>query len=97
MILKNRADIFIDYDEDLKDYIKSKKLNPEEHLVNPSHISGDYIYTCFKKDSEGKKLAQQFDQKMNELFKSGDLKKIYLKYNREKNYQKIIQKKRVAL
>ncbi len=97
MILKNRADVFIDYDEDLKDYIKSRKLNPEEHLVNPSHISGEYIYVCFKKDLTGKKLIQQFDQKMNELFKSGELKKIYLKYNREKNYQKVIQKKRAAL
>ncbi len=93
MVLKRRADILIDYDEDLKDYIKSRKLNPTEHNVEPSSISGDYIYVCFKKNKEGESLAEQFDQKMNQMYKSGELKKIYLKYDREKNYQKVISKK----
>ncbi len=93
MILKKRADILIDYDEDLKDYIKSRKLDPNEHVVVPSSISGDYIYVCFKKNPKGESLAEKFDQKMNQLYKSGELKKIYLKYEREKNYNKVILKK----
>ncbi len=93
MVLKHRTDILIDYDEDLKDYIKSRKLNPREHIVEPSSISGDYIYVCFKKNKQGESLAEQFDQKMNQLYNSGELKKIYLKYDREKNYDTVIQKK----
>lgn len=93
MVLKQRADILIDYHEDLKDYIKSRKLDPLEHVVEPSSISGDYIFVCFKKNQQGESLAEQFDQKMNQLYKSGELKKIYLKYDREKNYDKVIQKK----
>lgn len=93
MVLKNRADVLLDYHEDLKDYIKSRKLDPQEHIVEPSRYSGSFINICFKKNQQGETLAHLFDQKMNQLYKSGELKKIYLKYDREKNYEKVISKK----
>jgi len=91
MILGGRADILIDYDEDLKDYRTQKKLSVLENLISPTDISGGFIYSCFRKDKKNEPLVVQFDQQMNHLQKSGKMKALFQKYDRIKNYNKILE------
>lgn len=93
MVKGGRADVLIDYDQDLKDYIKATKLDPKEHLVSSTDISGGLIYLCFKKDKKYDGLMKAFDQKMEKAFLNGSLKKIFEKHNRLKNYEKVIRER----
>lgn len=89
MIVGGRADILIDYDQDLKDYRLAKNLDEKENLVSPTDISGGFIYLCFRKNEAMKSLMNQFDKKMTDLKKNGSLLKIFKKYDRLKNYKKL--------
>lgn len=89
MVLAGRLDFFIDYDQDLKDYLAKNKLETLGALVSPTDIAGDYIYLCFHKSERGQQLRDRYNQKIKALSKSGALKKIFIKYNRIKNFDKI--------
>jgi polar amino acid transport system substrate-binding protein len=90
MIAGGRADILIDYDQDMRDLRHQLSLADSEFEISPSDISGGYIYLCFKKDSAVDKGIQQFDEKMSSMEKSGKLKAIFLGQGRGKNYDKIV-------
>jgi ABC-type amino acid transport substrate-binding protein len=89
-VMAGRADILLDYDQDLKEYIKIQKLDEKEFMVTPTNISGGKIWLCFGAGEKYNHLAKEFDSKMNQLHKSGDLKKLFLKYNRIKNFEKVL-------
>ncbi len=91
MIIGGRADILIDYDQDLKDYLHKNSLSNTENLITPTEISGGYIYFCMQKDSKYKDILDKFDINMEMLKKSGELRNLFKKYNRIKNYDKIIK------
>jgi polar amino acid transport system substrate-binding protein len=91
MILGGRADILIDYDQDLKDLRTAKKLQESENIVSATDISGGYIYLCFRKGDSMNSQVKQFDEKMNELKKSGELLKLFKKHDRPKNYNKLME------
>jgi ABC-type amino acid transport substrate-binding protein len=91
MIIGGRADILIDYDQDLKDLRLAKKLNADENLVSATEISGGYLYICFRKGEAMDSQVKQFDEKMTSIQKSGLLSQLFSKYNRSKNYNKLLE------
>ncbi len=91
MIIAGRADILIDYEADMKDYLTGKKLVSAENIVSSTDISGGFIYLCFRKGDAMNSNVKLFDDKMETLFKTGALAKIFAKYNRTKNYTQMIK------
>ncbi len=73
LLLNGRIDAFIDYNynkpKQLPDYIKSFQVMPARN-----------IYAAFQKNVQGKALAAQFDEKMEELKRSGKLAEIFGEY-----------------
>lgn len=89
MVLAGRLDFFIDYDQDLKDYINKNNLASKGALVSATDVAGDYLYLCFHKTESGKALRDVYQKRIKALQQTGALKAIFKKYNRLKNYDKI--------
>jgi polar amino acid transport system substrate-binding protein len=95
MVKMGRADILIDYDQDMKDYLKKNSLDAKEHQVVSTPISGGSIYLCVNPKLAGsREFVKSFDEKMDENFKSGALEKIFKKWERLKNFKTLIERKK---
>jgi ABC-type amino acid transport substrate-binding protein len=89
MIIAERADVLIDYDQDIKDRIIQMRINSKEVTVNSTDISGGLIYLCFQNKKHLASTIATFDKKMFEMDQLGKLRTLFLKYDREKNYLKL--------
>jgi polar amino acid transport system substrate-binding protein len=92
MIAAGRADALIDYDADLREKQIKLKLNPKLFHVAKTNLSGGLIYACFAKQEGVHPDAKIFDAGMENLYKTGELRKIFEKYKRIQNFEKIIEK-----
>ena len=82
MVLLGRADYYLD-----NDYQLPQTLKEYEGLYTASEYDTGTVYIedlfmCFTKSPRGQRLAELFDQGMKKLSESGELKKIYAKWNR---------------
>ncbi|MCX6118402.1 MAG: hypothetical protein NT027_12725 [Proteobacteria bacterium] len=92
MIAAGRADALIDYDADLREKQIKLKLNPKMFHVAKTNLSGGLIYACFAKQEGVHPDAKIFDAGMENLYKTGELRKIFEKYKRIQNFDKIVEK-----
>jgi polar amino acid transport system substrate-binding protein len=79
MLDKNRADAYIDALADIEAYIKENK--PDMNIYRVEIIWGDNAYMSFAKTEKSNKLIEIYDQKIIELFKSGELEKFFKKWD----------------
>jgi len=79
MLLLNRVDFLVDYNNTLQKVIK--KVDPSNQLeVVPDVIEGPKYYMMFSNTKRGEKFAEIWDKGMEELHKSGKLQKMYKRY-----------------
>jgi len=74
-----RTDFYIDAQVDIDEYITENKVNMDSYRIET--IWGEKAYMSFSKTEKSKRLIQIYDKRIIELFKSGELKKIFEKYN----------------
>ncbi|VVP15947.1 substrate-binding periplasmic protein [Pseudomonas fluorescens] len=74
MLAQNRADFYIDALTEV-DYVRSRAKDPSQ--LRSTHIAELPLYLCFAKTPNARALAKLFDQRMEVLVKSGELKPIF--------------------
>lgn len=74
MLIHNRADFYIDALTEVDEVIKRAK-DPSQ--LRRTHIAELPLYLCFAKTSKARALMALFDQRMEQLVKSGELKPIF--------------------
>lgn len=87
----DRIDYYIDSLTDLKLYMKDNNLNPANYKIE--NVLSKYMYPRFAKTEKGKTYADMFDQRISELQKNGQLKKLYEKWGYPEYYSALIQQK----
>ena len=82
MVLLGRADYFLDNDYQLALTTKTLegKFSPDEYETATVYVED--LFMCFTKSPRGQQLANLFDQGMKKLAETGELKRIYAKWNR---------------
>lgn len=79
MLKAGRIDSLIEYESDYEKNMQAAKLLLNSFDMYDSGISED-IHVVYKKSSQGEKLRTLWDDRMRELFKSGELKALFEKY-----------------
>ena len=79
MLEKGRTDFYIDALADIEQYIRKNK--PDMNVYQVETVWGENAYMSFSKTEKSKKLIEIYDRKIIEMFKSGELKKIFEKWN----------------
>ncbi len=79
LIEKGRYDFYIDALIDIEQYIRKNKVNTEIYGIGI--IWGEPSYMIFAKTLKSEKLIEIYNRRIIELFKSGELKKIFNKWN----------------
>ena len=74
MLTHNRADFYIDALTEV-DYVVSRAKDPSQ--LRRTHIAELPLYLCFAKTPQARTLMVLFDQRMEQLVKSGELKPIF--------------------
>lgn len=74
MLTHNRADFYIDALTEV-DYVLNRAKDPSQ--FRRTHIAELPLYLCFAKTPQARTLMALFDQRMEELVKSGELKPIF--------------------
>jgi len=79
MLAKNRADAYLDAYTDATAYIKEN--NVDMNLYRMETIGGDKGYMVCKKSRKAEDFIKIYDKRIIELLASGELKKIFDKWN----------------
>lgn len=74
MLTHNRTDFYIDALTEV-DYVLNRAKDPSQ--LRRTHIAELPLYLCFAKTPQARTLMALFDQRMEELVKSGELKPIF--------------------
>lgn len=82
MLQADRFVFFLDAKGDLDALVKNGTL--DSSLFERQTILKLKLYTVFRKDERGKRLAQLFDKGMKRLLESGQLKNMYIDYIKNK-------------
>ncbi|MBF0288153.1 MAG: transporter substrate-binding domain-containing protein [SAR324 cluster bacterium] len=77
MLQKGRLDFFIDAVVDLEDELKNSKIADQFEMKAVMSLN---LYMCFAQTKQGELLRDLFDQGMDKLLKSGELKALYDKW-----------------
>jgi polar amino acid transport system substrate-binding protein len=82
MVLSGRADYYLDNDYQMSQTLKAfeGQYKPSEYATGLVEIED--LFLCCTKSPRGRRLAELFDQGMKKLAISGELTKIYAKWNR---------------
>ncbi len=79
LVEKGRYDFYIDALLDIEQYVRKNKVNMESYHIGI--IWGEPSYMIFAKTLKSAKLIEIYNRRIIELFKSGELKKIFNKWN----------------
>ncbi len=79
LIDKGRADFFLDVLVDMEPYIKANKIDMKPYQLEMIWTSNAYM--SFAKTEKSKKLIEIYDKQIMKMFKSGELKKLYEKWD----------------
>ncbi|MFJ2488219.1 substrate-binding periplasmic protein [Pseudomonas sp. NPDC087639] len=74
MLTHNRADYYIDALTEI-DYVLSRARDPSQFRT--THIAELPLYLCFANTPQARTLMALFDQRMEQLVKSGELKPVF--------------------
>lgn len=74
----DRFDVYLDALIDLNDYIKNNSI--DMNLYQKEVLWSQESYVAFSNTPRSRKLIQTFDQQIQQLFRSGQLEKIYQKW-----------------
>jgi polar amino acid transport system substrate-binding protein len=77
MLIHNRADYYIDALTEV-DYLVSRAKDPSQ--FRRTHVAELPLYLCFADNPKARGLMALFDQRMDVLVKSGQLKPIFAKW-----------------
>jgi len=80
LIEKGRYDFYIDTLLDIEQYVRKNKVDMVE-TYRIETIWGEPSYMIFAKTLKSEKLIEIYNRRIIELFKSGELKKIFNKWN----------------
>lgn len=81
---KDRFDVFLDADFDMKDAIERFKVDTSEYGF--SEIFRFELYPGFRNDERGKLLKEIWDREFKVLLDNGSLKKLFIKHKLEEYY-----------
>ncbi len=81
MLEKGRLDFFLDTEQELNEALKKNIIPVENFQVET--IFRLNVYLAFAENEKGQKLMNVFDEKMEILVKSGELKPLYKKWNKK--------------
>lgn len=74
MLTHNRADFYIDALTEIE-YVRNRAKDPSQ--LRSTHIAELPLYLCFAKTPQARALMALFDQRMEQLVNSGELKPIF--------------------
>jgi polar amino acid transport system substrate-binding protein len=89
MVASGRADVFVDYVEDMEKLVPKLKVDMKKFAFAKSSIPGGYTYVCFRDSDAGRALAKKFDENLAKLDAEHKLKTIYEKYGYGSFYEQI--------
>jgi len=76
---KGRYDFYIEALLDIEQYIRKNHVNMDNYRIET--LWGEYAHVLFAKTAKSQKLIEIYDRRIVELFKSGELKKMFDKWN----------------
>ncbi|GBC62113.1 ABC transporter substrate-binding protein [Desulfonema ishimotonii] len=79
MLDKGRTDFFIDALVDINQYIKKSRVDMSPYRIEI--LWGEPSYMSFAETGKAEKLMKIYDKRIIELFKSGELKKLFDKWD----------------
>lgn len=79
LLEKDRTDVYLDALIDIQRYIKKYKIDMSPYRVET--VGEDKGYMVFSKSEKSEKLIEIYDKNIKELFKSGELKKLFEKWD----------------
>ncbi len=80
LIERGRADVFLDYETDIKHEAMNLNFNLDKDYEIKEAKIGNKLYVAFAKTEKSKDLIGIFDNKMALLSKTGEIEKIYVKW-----------------
>lgn len=80
MLNLNRADVLIDYEQEIR--LAAKEANINLNTTYKMHVikKGNKLYLAFSNTPRGRYLSKIFDQQMESLASTGAIKEIYAKW-----------------
>ncbi|MDM8537022.1 transporter substrate-binding domain-containing protein [Desulfobacterales bacterium HSG17] len=79
MVVKGRTDFYLDVLADFENYIKNNNIDMEHYGIE--NVWNENTYMSFANSEKSKKLIEIYDKRIITLFQSGELKKIFEKWN----------------
>jgi len=79
MLNMERTDVYLDAFVDVRSFIKKNKVDMTPYQME--FIFGEIGYMAFSKSEKSEKLTAIYDKRIIELFKSGELKNIFKKWD----------------
>ncbi len=79
MLEKGRADVYLDAFADIQSYVRKNHIDMSSYRMET--VFSDKGYMAFSKSEKSAKLVEIYDKRITELFKSGELKKVFEKWN----------------
>lgn len=80
MLVSGRVDFLLDYESPVRKIAGELQITDRIEIV-PNTIHGPKYYMIFSDTEKGRKLAEIWDERMEELYKSGKLKEMYKRYD----------------
>lgn len=90
MLAAGRADLLIDFPEDLETVAKKEKLDPKDFVIAEGVVNGGFLYLAFQDNEAGRARAKEYDAGMDKLRKSGKLQELFSKWERKAEYEEIL-------
>ncbi len=79
MMGKTRADVYIDAFVVIQSYTKANKIDMSSYQMET--LWGENMYMAFANSERSKKLIEVYDKRIIELLRSGELKRLFEKWN----------------
>lgn len=79
MLARDRTDFYLDVLMDIEKYIEANNVDMEPYRLE--HLWNETTYMSFADSERSKKLIEIYDQRIIELFQSGELQKIFEKWD----------------
>jgi ABC-type amino acid transport substrate-binding protein len=79
LLQTGRIDYYLDNEYDIKRTIKKNNFDDKQYTMQP--ILENQLFVAFSKTQKSNKLMDLFDCRMDELRESGELEKLYYKWD----------------
>jgi polar amino acid transport system substrate-binding protein len=79
MVQQDHVDVFVDYDDNIQRIAQERHLDWNQYRMEDA--IPDDLYMGFSKNDRGQQLRAIYDERIEELYQSGELQKIYAKWD----------------